>query len=103
MQRNIQISSNYTSSQNNASCSLLDPKVVSKKGVPRKLWSKGPLESTSKKPKAKLASNKGKRPTSRRSCLPDGASSIQAYQEQHTSVPTPFSYAQFLLVSILNL
>lgn len=58
MQRNIRISSNYTGSQNNASCSVLDPKVASKQGAPRKLRSKAPLELTSKKPKVSLYVNR---------------------------------------------
>ncbi|XP_022857714.1 uncharacterized protein LOC111378711 [Olea europaea var. sylvestris] len=64
-----------------SSCSILDPKVVNKKGTPKKLRRKSLLESTSKKPKAPLTSSKGKIPTARCTCPPDGASSVQGDHE----------------------
>ncbi|CAA2979569.1 Hypothetical predicted protein [Olea europaea subsp. europaea] len=43
------------------------------------------------------APSKGKGPTARRTYPPDGASSIQAHQQQDSSMPIPFSYSQLLL------
>ncbi|XP_022858879.1 protein FAR-RED IMPAIRED RESPONSE 1-like [Olea europaea var. sylvestris] len=50
-QATTHIASQCTDSQNIIGTSILDPKLSKRKGAPRKLWKKGPLESTSKKVK----------------------------------------------------
>ncbi|CAA2971785.1 Hypothetical predicted protein [Olea europaea subsp. europaea] len=98
LQRTTQVSSKNIGSQKNVSCAVLDPNTVNKKGKPKRVQRQG--ESTSKKP---TAPSKGKRPTARRTCPLDGASSVQAHQQQDSSMPIPFSYSQLLLVSNFNL
>ncbi|XP_022891144.1 protein FAR1-RELATED SEQUENCE 5-like [Olea europaea var. sylvestris] len=76
----VQLGPQCNVSQNTLSGSVRDPLVSRRKGAPKKLRSKSPLESSLKKVKATLTSSKGKRPNSSQSATPVGTQELQASQ-----------------------
>ncbi|XP_022845046.1 uncharacterized protein LOC111368085 [Olea europaea var. sylvestris] len=97
IQQSVHLATQCTTSQNIACVSILDPKLSNRKGPPRKLRKKGPLESTMKKAKASSKSGKGRRPREKHSGMEFIALDVQPSQQLQHSQPTPFSYSQLLL------
>ncbi|CAA3010842.1 FAR1-RELATED SEQUENCE 5-like [Olea europaea subsp. europaea] len=80
---------------------IRDPECVKRKGAPKKLRKKSPLETMSRKFKASTGSSKGKKkkvPSSDMGMVV--APILQSSHQQH--MPLPFSYTNLLLVSICN-
>ncbi|XP_022883667.1 protein FAR1-RELATED SEQUENCE 5-like [Olea europaea var. sylvestris] len=88
------IVSHCTPSQIAATINIWDPNVAKKKGAPRRLRRKSPLEL--KNLGASLTTSKGKRLRQRHSNTEEAAPEFVASQEQ-SSTQTPFSYSQLLL------
>ncbi|XP_022844850.1 protein FAR1-RELATED SEQUENCE 5-like [Olea europaea var. sylvestris] len=94
-QQNFQGATQCIGSQNTTGVSVLNPNLSNRKGAPKKLRKKGPLESISKKASSK--SDKGKRLRDRRTDMEETAPEVQQSQQLQHSQPTPFSYSQLLL------
>ncbi|CAA2968109.1 Hypothetical predicted protein [Olea europaea subsp. europaea] len=94
-----QMASMADASQETRSDSMLDLECAKRKGAPRKLRKKCPLESSSKKSKATSSLKKVTRPKVRPSNVDDDACSIQVPQQAQVAMQIPLSYTQLLLVS----
>ncbi|XP_022876959.1 protein FAR-RED IMPAIRED RESPONSE 1-like [Olea europaea var. sylvestris] len=73
--------SHGSDSQNHFAVNVLDPILSKRKGAPRKLRQRGPLESSSKKVKASSSSGKGKRPRVRHNIADEGVPNVEASQQ----------------------
>ncbi|CAA2968106.1 Hypothetical predicted protein [Olea europaea subsp. europaea] len=92
-----QMASMADASQETRSDSMLDLECAKRKGAPRKLRKKCPLESSSKKSKATSSLKKVTRPKVRPSNVDDDACSIQVPQQAQVAMQIPLSYTQLLL------
>ncbi|XP_022869200.1 protein FAR-RED IMPAIRED RESPONSE 1-like [Olea europaea var. sylvestris] len=93
----IQVADQCTDSQNDASVSIKDMKSSRRKGVPKKLRKKGPLESSSKN--TKTASSKGRRPTGRHIGTQESAVHVHEAQQQNYSMQPPPPCLQYSMPS----
>ncbi|CAA2970177.1 Hypothetical predicted protein [Olea europaea subsp. europaea] len=84
----IPLSSQSNASQNSGIASVLDPTTSKRKGAPRKLRRKSPLELKSNKVKATSNASKGKRLKARATNMEVVASIVQTAQRPQSSTPT---------------
>ncbi|XP_022855590.1 uncharacterized protein LOC111376821 [Olea europaea var. sylvestris] len=91
-QNTIQLPDQCTYVSNSTSLSVLDPKLTRRKGAPKKLRTKSPLETASKKAKANSKSSTCKRPTTSNTSMVDGRFNVQSHQAEQCSMPTPIPY-----------
>ncbi|CAA2976036.1 Hypothetical predicted protein [Olea europaea subsp. europaea] len=77
--------------------SIRDTKFTKRKGAPKKLWKRSPLECSSNKAKAGCSTNKGKKPKVCQSNLGDGVKVFQTTQTSQYSMLIPLSYSHLLM------
>ncbi|XP_022851943.1 uncharacterized protein LOC111373622 [Olea europaea var. sylvestris] len=82
-QHTLHLAAQCTDSQSTGSHSIRDPNLTKRKGAPRKLRRKSPLESTSKKAGATSMSCKGRRSRARQSNTQQALSDVVASEEQY--------------------
>ncbi|XP_022870525.1 protein FAR1-RELATED SEQUENCE 2-like isoform X2 [Olea europaea var. sylvestris] len=93
----IQVADQCTNSQNDANVKIRDSKLSRRKGAPKKLRTKGPLESSSKNTKS--ASSKGRRPIGRHTGTQESAVHVHEAQKQNYSMQPPPPCLQYSMPS----
>ncbi|XP_022841931.1 protein FAR1-RELATED SEQUENCE 5-like [Olea europaea var. sylvestris] len=89
-QNTVQVLTQCTDVANSTSVSILDPKLTRRKGAPKKLRRKSPLETASKKAKSGSKSTTCKRSTKSNTSMLDRGFDVQLHQAQLHADAIPY-------------